>query len=111
MSPLSKPNAKDAAAQPDWQPTAQQLDSPEKLQLAFKQLLAQHYELRDAHARTLQQLQDLHRQVNTRPQFPPGNGPIDTLVLGLPVQPIDAVALADGAVLKYDKANGQFKFA
>lgn len=109
---LSPPNPADAAAQPDYRPTTQHLDTPEKLMMVFKQVLDQHYALRDAHAETLRQLHQLRAQVNApQPRFPRGSGPTDTIVLGLPVQPIDTQQLADGAALKFEKATGSLKFS
>jgi hypothetical protein len=110
--PLSPPNAADAAAQVRWQPTKQQLSSPEGLAAAFKQLLTQHYALVDEHAATMDRLATAQRQLDRPPPpFPPGSGPVDSQLLGLPVAPVDAAQLANGALLRFDKPSGTFKFS
>lgn len=110
--PLSPPNASDASAQPRWQPTHTQLDTPEKMAIAFKQLLTQHYALVDAHAATAQALTEAQAKLATPPPNPPrGLGPADTVLLGIPVAPVDTQQLATGATLKYDKVNGRFAFS
>lgn len=110
--PLSPPNPADASAQPRWQPTPTQLDTPEKMATAFKQLLTQHYALVDAHAATAQALSEAQAKLSAPAPNPPvGLGPADTVLLGVPVAPIDTQQLANGASLKYDKANGRFAFS
>ena len=95
-----------------WRPSQQQLDSPEKLQMAFKQLLDQHYALVDAHASTVEQLKSAQATVARMQQGPGrGNGPADSVLLGVLVQPADFGTLADGATLKWDKKSGTLKLA
>lgn len=90
-----------------WYPSKHQLDTPEKLEASFRQVLKQHYSLVD-------QTNVRHASETSRVSssgFPPGSGPIDTMLLGLYVQPIDTQTLADGATLKWNKASGTFIFS
>ena len=90
-----------------WYPSRDQLKDPAATERAFRQLLNQHYDLVD--------------QVDAMRQAPPqgtsgatstsGNGPSDTKLLGLYVQPVDVTQLANGATLKFDKKNESFKFS
>lgn len=83
-----------------WFPTTNQLDTPEKLERAFRQVLEQHYSLVDRTA----------KPTSHEVGAPEGQGPSNTKFLGLNVVPIDTNTLANGAVLKYDKVNGNFFF-
>lgn len=79
------------------------------LRIAYQQIYAIH----DAHQETVKQLQLARADLENLKQrfsgpYPPGGGPVDTTLLGLPVQPIDASALADGATLKFSKKTGNF---
>jgi hypothetical protein len=90
-----------------WYPTTEQLKDPAALERTLRQVLNQHYALQDAHAA-------LQKQV-TQPTAkasgpPPGSGPTDTMLLGIPVVPIDTQRLTSGATLKYNKKNGNFEF-
>ena len=89
-----------------WYPSANQLDSPEKLERAFRQLLGQHY----AHVDKVNSLM-MPKEGTSSSGPPPGSGPADSMLLGLRVQPADPQALADGATLKYNKKSGTFQFS
>jgi hypothetical protein len=87
-----------------WYPSKSQLDSPEKLERAFRQLLTQHY----AHVDKVNAMQ-IPKEASSS-GVPPGSGPSDSMLLGLRVAPTDPQALADGAKLTYSKKDGVFKF-
>jgi hypothetical protein len=92
-----------------WYPTKQQLSNPVELERTLRQVLKQHYDLQDAH-RTL--LAQVNAPAHAKPKGPPpGSGPVDTQICGLFVAPIDPATLTNGALLRYDKANGNFKFS
>jgi len=95
-----------------WYPTQDQLKDPQATQRAMKQVLDQLYSLQDAHAKLSADHAALKARVPdaSKNPFPPGSGPADTLVCGLPVQPIDTQTLADGTKLTFVKASGNFKF-
>jgi hypothetical protein len=90
-----------------WYPSKSQLDSPEKLAAAFKQMLDQHYSLVDRSAAA----NATAAPSNTSSSgFPPGSGPYDTTLLGLRVAPVDVQTLADGTKLTFVKKSGNFQF-
>lgn len=79
------------------------------LRFAFEQL----YSLHDEHEKTKAELAQAKQQVSQLTAklsgpYPQGSGPIDTLILGLPVQPIDTNTLADGTTIKWEKKSGSF---
>lgn len=90
-----------------WFPSREQLKDPAATERAFRQLLTQHYSLVD-------RFNDLHAKVHEeKPQQsgpPPGSGPVDTMLLGLRVAPIDSQVLTDGAKLTFVKKDGNFQF-
>lgn len=95
-----------------WFPTQQQLSDPSSLERSFRQMLSQHYELQ-------RQFNELKAQMATSTPTtpatpasasPPGSGPADTQLLGLPVAPIDADRLANGATLKWNASKRNFSF-
>lgn len=102
-----------------WFPSKQQLDTPESIERSFRQILTQHYDLQDKydalssshaqlqsdHADVKQQLADAHAKVAS------AQGPSTTKLLGLHVAPVDTSTLANGATLKFSKANGNFIFS
>lgn len=90
---------------PRWFPSVAQLQNPEKVETAFRQVLTQLYELTDR----LAALEGTSAKASTG--APPGSGPTDTMLLGLRVAPVDTRTLANGAALKYDKTAGNFKFS
>jgi hypothetical protein len=87
-----------------WYPVSKDLKDAAGLERSFRQLLTQHYALQD-------RLESMQSQQQQAPAQTSASGPIDTKLLGLRVQPIDAQTLADGATLKWDRASGTFKFA
>lgn len=89
-----------------WFPTKQQLSDPVQLERSFRQVLEQQYAIQA-------RLDDLVAAGAADPPGDPpaGSGPADTMILGLRVAPIDTTSLADGATLKYSKANGNFQFS
>ena len=90
-----------------WYPSKQQLDTPEKSQAAIRRVLDLHYQLQDAH-------NDLKSQI-AAPAGGKSNvtssSPTSQQLLGLPVAPVNTQSLADGATLKWSKANGHFTFS
>lgn len=87
-----------------WYPTEQQLKDPSSLERAFRQLLTQHYALHDKFTA----MQGAQGDKTT--SQPTGSGPVDTMLLGLHVAPIDTATLVDGAKLTYVKASGNLEF-
>lgn len=88
---------------------------PTKADHDLRFLFEQVYALHDAHEETKAQLAKAQGHLNQIRQqnsgtFPRGSGPIDSVLLGVPVKPIDSTALADGVVLTFEKANGVFTF-
>src|ERR1700674_2816802 len=102
MSASQSPNAQ------RWYPSREQLKDPEATHRTLKQVLDQHYALVDRiNAMAATQAQP----AAGAPAGPPaGSGPADTMLLGLRVAPVDTQTLADGAVLTFSKANGNFRF-
>lgn len=90
-----------------WFPTRNQLDDPEKLLSTLRQVLTQHYNLVD----TFNEYKKMNPPAPASPATPPGSGPADTMLLGLPVAPVDTATLANGATLKFVKAAGNFQFS
>ena len=89
-------------------PTADKLANPKDIQAMLKQILDQHYALSDRF--------EAYKKANP-PQVPAqegkvplGSGPVDTMLLGLRVAPIDAATLTDGTKLTWVKAAGNFQF-
>ena len=95
-----------------WYPTQDQLKDPQATQRAMKQVLDQLYSLQDAHAKLSADHAALKAKVPdaSKNPFPPGSGPTDTVLLGLPVVSVDTNSLANGAALKYNKSSGNFSF-
>ena len=96
-----------------WFPSgASQLEGHTALERSFRQVLQQHYALVDRvnemQAATVAQAKGA-AGAKSGP-FPPGCGPADTYVLGLPVTPVDVQGLADGMTLKYVAAQRCFTF-
>lgn len=88
-----------------WQPTIEQVKTPEALHRTLKQVLEQHYALQD-------RFNDLHARVKSSESAAGApQGPATTKLLGLNVEPVDTQALADGAALKFVKARGTFRFS
>lgn len=95
-----------------WYPTPDQLSTPDKAHMALKQVLQQHYTLVDQHAKTVAALAEAQAQLAKLQQGPGrGNGPTDTTLLGVLVQPADLTTLASGATLRWDKNSGTFVFS
>lgn len=92
-----------------WYPSHAQLDTPQKLEVAFRQVLEKVYSGR-------RDLDTLHETVKAMPamagtkasQVP--TGAAVTNILGLPISPSDTTQLADGTKLTYVKATRSFKF-
>ena len=81
------------------------------IRFAFDQLYALH----DEHEKTKSALATAQAQVKQLSTklagpYPPGAGPTDSVLLGVPVQPIDTNTLADATKLTFDKKNGVFVF-
>ena len=96
-----------------WFPTTEQMKDPVALERTLRQVLTQHYALQDevnrmkaagAGAAT-------GASAGASKGAPPGSGPSDTMLLGLRVAPVDSETLADGAALKWNKAQGNFEFS
>jgi hypothetical protein len=85
-----------------WYPNVSDLKTPEDMHRVLKQVLDQHYSFVDR----------VNAQAkSTTPAAPAAgtSGPATTKFLGLNVAPVDTATLANGATLKWDKANGTFK--
>lgn len=102
--PQSNPNNR-------WYPSAHQIDearNPGGLERSIRQILKQHYDLQDE----FKAYKDAHppqqQAAASKNPFPPGSGPTDTYLLGLPVKPIDSTTLTNGATLKWNKSTGSF---
>ena len=92
-----------------WYPSADQLKDPIATERSFRQLLDQHYHLQDqVNALTAKQSAP---SAPATSGAPPGSGPADTMLLGLPVAPADPQSLANGATLKFNKKTGSFQFS
>lgn len=104
--------SKDTGRGSNWYPTLEQLKDPAATHRAFKQTLDQFYVLQDSHAKLQASHDALAAKVpdTSKGGPPPGSGPTDTQLLGLRVVPVDSQSLANGATLKYNKANGNFEF-
>jgi len=87
-----------------WYPNKNQVKD-DATHRAFKQVLDQHYALVDR----LNAMET--KSSTTSATQPAGNGPADTKLLGLHVVPVDTQTLANGATLKFNKANGNFEFS
>jgi hypothetical protein len=94
-----------------WQPSKEQLKDPESLERSFRQVLKQHYELQDQVTAMREELSKPRTAAPSKGAPPPGSGPTDTQLLGLRVVPVDTQTLANGAMLKFNKANGNFEFS
>src|SRR5690348_4133012 len=88
-----------------WFPTQQQVGSPGELERAFRQVLEQHYAL----TQRVQELEAKQAQ-SMQSNVVGGQGPADTKLLGLNVEPADVQTLADGSTLKFNKSRGTFSF-
>jgi hypothetical protein len=88
-----------------WFPTSGQLKDPDSLERALRQVLTQHYALQDK----FDALQKAHSETPPAPSEIP-NGPSNTKVCGLPVEPVDTQTMANGATLKFNKTRGTFSF-
>ena len=97
-----------------WYPTEDQMKSPRATTQALRIVLDQFYALQDQHDKLKQAHEELKSRVPATSASggpPPGSGPTDTMVCGLPVAPIDTQTLANGATLKFVKASGNFQFS
>jgi hypothetical protein len=92
-----------------WYPTPNQL-KPEHLERTIRQMLQQHYDLQDQLDATREQLARPQLQPTNKTTGSNGNGPADTKLLGLHVEPVDTNSMANGATLKFNKARGTFSF-
>jgi hypothetical protein len=87
-----------------WFPTTEQLKDPQATERAFRQVLTQLYALTDR--------MNAMQPIGAAPaSAASGNGAADSMLVGLRVAPIDTSTLADGAALKYSKANGNLEFS
>lgn len=98
-------------AESRWFPTSNQLKEPGAIERAFRQLLIQHYTLVDQHNTLANKVGTLAAKSQPRSGPPPGSGPTDSMLLGLPVTPVDSQTLTDGATLKFSKKTGTFTFS
>jgi hypothetical protein len=93
----------------NWYPSHAQLDTPQRLEVAFRKVLEKVYSGK-------QSLNTLHEKVNAMPamagtkasQVP--NSAAITNILGLPIEPSDTTQLADGTKLTYVAAERRFRF-
>ena len=91
-----------------WYPTEDQLKSTATLKNTLRIVLDQFYALQDQHDALKKSHDALSAKVAADP--PSANGPATTKFLGLNVEPVDTNSLANGAILKYNKAKGTFSF-
>ena len=95
-----------------WYPAADQLKDPVASARTLKQVLDQLYALQDSHAALTAQVGASATGAGKGASAsPPGSGPTATQLCGLRVAPINTDTLANGATLKYNKANGNFEIA
>jgi len=97
-----------------WFPTGHQVrEEGGALERTLRQVLTQHYALQD-------KVDGMEKAQATSAKsaaggkagpFPPGCGPADTYVLGLPVTPVDVQTLTNGVSLKYDAKQRCFTFS
>ena len=99
----------DQSKQSRWFPNSSQLKDPSSLERSFRQLLNQHYALQDAHDKLLTRVNSMAAPADS--PTPAGSGPTDSMLLGLRVLPVDSNTLADGATLKFVKAQGILRFS
>lgn len=90
----------------DWYPSVHQLKTPEDHERAFRETLRQFYALREKV--NAQVDQPVNGEKSNSSPFPPGSGPSDSFIGGIPVEPFDVNSLNDGDTLQYDKANRRF---
>lgn len=90
-----------------WFPTQHQLRDPVWVERSFRQALTQQYQLEDRVRELTARIEKMSPATSSGTSQ---NGPADTKLLGLHVVPVDTRTLADGAMLKFSKANGNFYF-
>jgi hypothetical protein len=90
-----------------WYPTKEQLKDPDSVERAFRQMLTQHYALKDQADATDAAIP---KSTTSSTGPPPGCGPTDSQICGLYVTPVDVKTMTDGVKLTYVKATGQFTF-
>lgn len=95
-----------------WYPSATQFKDSAATEQAFRRLLDMHYDLMESHTVLREQMAAPDAAAG-KPSSgsPPGSGPTDSRILGLPVAPVDIQTLADGATLKFSKKGGNFSFS
>lgn len=86
-----------------WFPSPSQLKDPDSLQQVFQQLLTKHYALED-------HVKSLNAPVTKGAAPAASDTPTGTKLVGLHVLPVDVQTLDDGAMLKFDKKAGNFRF-
>ena len=98
-----------------WYPTTAQLGDTSALERTLRQVLTQHYALVDRvnamEAGGAAKGKEASTGAKAAGPFPPGSGPADSYLLGLPVTPVDVETLADGATLKYVAKQRTFTFS
>jgi hypothetical protein len=95
-----------------YYPTPDQLKDPHATARSLRVILDQFYSLQDQHDALKKSHEDLLAKSSTSATTPPpGSGPTDSMLLGLHIVPIDTLNLANGATLKFSKANGNFIFS
>lgn len=87
-----------------WFPSSAQLADPNSLQQVMQQILTKHYALQD-HVEKL-----MNAPASTAAAPAASDTPAGTKILGLHVAPVDTQTLDDGAMLKFDKKAGNFRF-
>jgi hypothetical protein len=86
----------------EWYPSIDQLKDPVSLERTIRQILKQHYDL----------VNKMKSQsvTSSKESMESGNGPADTKLLGLYVEPVDTDSLDNGATLKFNKSRNTFSF-
>lgn len=93
-----------------WYPTSSEVGDAASIQRSFRRVLDQLYALQSQHD-TLKAQMTAPAAKSDSTAAPAGSGPTDTMLCGLRVAPVDTQTLANGATLKYVKAQGNFAFS
>jgi hypothetical protein len=89
-----------------WFPTKVQVSDPESVERTMRQTLTQLYSLQDQHNALKAQVS---KPAAVPTGSPPGSGPTDTQICGLPVAPVDTSQIGDGSSITWSSTNGNFQ--
>lgn len=102
------PQAQSKGNPAKWYPSQDQLKDPATTTRTLRVVLDRLYALQDSHVALQQSHAALQQKVAAGPAQT--QGPVNTKLLGLNVEPVDTNSLANGAALKYNSARGTFSF-